>query len=316
MFRKVVKKIKKAEKIAIFTHVNPDGDALGSAFGLKLCLLAMGKTAEVFIRKGDETLKEYKMVKGTETQSLEISDCDLKIAVDCADKARLGMFADCFDGETVAVDHHVTHKEFAKTTLVVPTAPATGEIIVNLAKKLGIKIDKDIAYNLYLAIVCDTGNFKFSSTTPQTHLIAAKLMETGIDFADISKKIFDTKSMEYLEMYKQAIERLELYHNGKIALLWFTEADFESVGISEADANGIVVLPNSVFGAEVGVYIRQRGDEFKVSLRSNGKVNVANIASEFGGGGHERASGFSMKKSVDEIKKAVTEKIAAVLDGE
>ena len=315
MFKDVIKKIKKSKKIAIFNHINPDGDAHGSAFGLKLALLSLGKEAEVFLRPHDKDTKEFALMKGTDASSLEVPDCDLKIAVDCADIERLGAFKDVFDGETVAIDHHITHKPFAKTSLVVPKAPATGEIVADLIDALKITLTHDIAYNLYLAIVSDTGNFKFSSTTPHTHLVAAKLMETGINFSDMTKKLFDTKSPEYLELYKKAIENLEFYCDKKVSLLYISEDDFKNAGILEADADSIVALPGSVEGVEIGVYIRQRQDSFKVSLRSSGRINVADIAAFFGGGGHERASGFSLPLSIEEVKKAVIAEISNAING-
>ncbi len=315
MLNKVVEKLQNAKKIAIFNHINPDGDAHGSAFGLKLALIEMGKQAEVFIRQGDDLTKEYKLTKGTDKGNLEISDCDLLVSVDCADSGRLGEFAEMFSGNTVAIDHHITHKPFAQNTLVVPDAPATGEIIFDIVKALGVNMTKDIAYNIYLAIVCDTGNFKYSSTTPKTHKAAAELISTGIDFANMTKCLFDSKSFEYLQMYKKGIESLEIYADGQVTLLAFTEEDFKSAGISEADADGVVNLPNSVLGTEVGVYIRQRDDAFKVSLRSNGRVDVAKVATEFGGGGHKSASGFSMRLPLEEVKAAVVEKLKTALEG-
>ena len=190
MFDKVVEKIRKAQKIAIFNHENPDGDALGSAYGLKLILLALGKEAEVFLRDGDERTREYKLIKGKEKSGLEIEDCDLKIAVDCADIKRLGSFKECFAGNTAAIDHHMTHVEYAEATCVVD-APATGEIIYDFSELLGVELTFDIANNLYVAIACDTGSFKYSSTTPKTHYVTAKLLETGIDVGDLSKQIFE-----------------------------------------------------------------------------------------------------------------------------
>ena len=147
MLDKVAEKIRKAQKIAIFNHENPDGDALGSAYGLKLILLAMGKKADVFFREGDERTREYKLIKGTEKQGLEIEDCDLKIAVDCADIKRLGCFKDCFTGNTAAIDHHMTHVEYAEATCVVD-APATGEVIYDFLNVLGVELTSDIANNL------------------------------------------------------------------------------------------------------------------------------------------------------------------------
>ncbi len=314
MLKNVVEKLQNAKKVAIFNHINPDGDAHGSAFALKLALMALGKEAEVFLRPGDDLTKEYRLVKGTEKSELNISDCDLLVAVDCADIGRLGEFGELFKGNTLAIDHHVTHKNFAETTYVVADSPATGEIIFDVVKALKVELTYDIAYNLYLAIVCDTGSFKYSSTTPKTHKAAAELIEAGIDFADMTKQLFDCKSFEYLQMYKKGIESLEIYADGKIALLAFLEEDFKNAGISEADADGIVNLPNSVSGTEVGVYIRQRDDRFKVSLRSNGRVNVAKIAEDFGGGGHHKASGFSMKLPLEEVKNAVVDSLKTALE--
>ncbi len=314
MLKDVVEKLQKSKKVAIFNHINPDGDAHGSAFALKLALNALGKQAEVFIRQGDDLTKEYKLIKGTKISGLQIPGCDLLVAVDCADIDRLGEFGEIFKGNTVAIDHHITHKAFADTSLVVADSPATGEIMYDVIKALGVEMTYDIAYNLYLAIVCDTGNFKYSSTTPKTHKIAAELIDIGIPFADITKQLFDSKSIEYLQMYKTGIERLEIYADGRITLLAFCEEDFKAAGISEADADGVVNLPNSVAGSEVGVYIRQREDTFKVSLRSNGKLNVAEIAASFGGGGHEKASGFSMKLPLEQVKTAVVEKLKTALE--
>lgn len=315
MFGELIKKIEAAEKIAIFNHEHPDGDALGSAYGLKLALIGIGKKAEVFLREGDCLAREYALLEGTDDSGLKIEDCDLKIAVDCADSERLGNFSEVFSGNTAAIDHHITHKSFADVSVVVPSAPAAGEIVFDLAKMLGASLTREIANNLYIAIACDTGSFKYSSTTAKTHTVAAELMKTGINFADISKKLFDTRSFEYLNAYKHGIEKLELYADGKIALLAFTDADFAALGIDETRADGIVGLPSSVEGASVGVYIRQRGEnEFKVSLRSCDDTDVARIAANFGGGGHVKASGFTARLSLDETKRAVVAEIEKTFD--
>ncbi len=315
MFGEVIQKIKEAKKIGIFNHVNPDGDAHGSAFALMLTLRKIGKEAQVFLRRGDDLTKEYKLLKGELSSDLKLQDCDLFIAVDCADLGRLGEYSEAFCGNTACIDHHITHKNFAEATVVVGNAPATGEIIYDLVEELGVEMDADIAYNLYMAIVCDTGNFKYSSTTPKTHRVAAKLLENNVDFADMTKRLFDTKSINYLRLQKSAIEKLETYKGGKITLLLLMDEDFEKEGISEADADSIVTLPGSVEGAEIGVYIRQRGEGFKVSLRSNGLVDVSKVAVQFGGGGHERAAGFNLDMTPDMAKITVVDALSKALDG-
>ncbi len=306
MMNTVIEKIKNANSIAIFNHENPDGDALGSAYALKLILIAMGKKAEVFLREGDENIREYKLLKGTESCGLEIDDCDLKIAVDCADFKRIGDIKEKFCGNTVAIDHHMTHVEFADATYVDANAPATGEIIYDFAVALGVELTPDIANNLYMAITCDTGSFKYSSTTPKTHMVAAKLLECGVDVGELSKQIFDTKSIGYFRAYRRGIDNLEMFEDGKIAVLAITEADFAELGVDEKIIDGIVELPRAVEGADVGAYIRERANgEFKVSLRSNSDVDVAKVAVAFGGGGHKKASGFSMKKPLKDVKREI-----------
>lgn len=309
----VAEKIRNAQNVAIFNHENPDGDALGSAYALKLVIKSLGKNAEVFLREGDERTKEYGILKGTERSELRIEDCDLKVAVDCADGDRMGELKAKFTGNTAAIDHHVTHVEFAEATLVVPDAPAAGEVIYDVAKELGVEITQDIAQNIYVAITCDTGSFKYSSTTAKTHMVAAKLIQTGIDVGTISKQIFDTKSLTYLTAYKKGIDKLELFAGGRIVMLALTETDFAQLGVDEVLIDGIVNLPSSVEGVQVGVYIRQRGDGFKVSLRSNGDVNVADVAVLFGGGGHAKASGFFLEMPLEEVKKTVVSEIEARL---
>ncbi len=307
---KVIDKIKNANCIAIFNHENPDGDALGSAYGLKLILMAMGKMAEVFLREGDDTVREYKLLKGTESCGLKIEDCDLKIAVDCADFKRLGDIKECFCGNTAAIDHHMTHAEFAEAVYVDANAPATGEIIYDFAVALGVELTPDIANNLYMAITCDTGSFKYSSTTPKTHMVAAKLLECGVDVGELSKQIFDTKSIGYFRAYRRGLDNLEIFEDGRIAILAITEKDFDELGVDEKIIDGIVELPRAVEGADVGVYIRERGNgEFKVSLRSNSDVDVAKVAVAFGGGGHIKASGCSLKMPLDEVKKELVAEI-------
>jgi len=295
MYEKIKDMILTSESIAIFNHINPDGDAMGSAYALKLAILSLGKKAEVFLRDGDTLLPEYSYVfRGVDTK-ISLSDCDLKIAVDSSDIFRISDFKEIFIGNTIAIDHHVTHIPYAGITLVEPDSPSTGEIIYKLLRYMDISITQEIAHNLYVAISCDTGNFKYSSTTPETHRIIADLMEKGINVGEISKMIYDTKSMEYLKMMSLAIEKIKIYENGKISILSLDKSDFESVGIKESDASAIVVLPTQIKGVEVSAYIRRKNDEIKVSLRSNSFIDVAKIAAKFNGGGHVKAAGFSLE---------------------
>lgn len=308
--------IENSNKIGIFNHKNPDGDAMGTAYALKLALLSAGKQAEVFIRDTDKISKEYSYIKDIKTEPILPEECDLLIAVDSSDIGRLGEYGDIFKKakHSLSIDHHISHIPFSEITLLDADAPACGQLLYELLDFIGTNVSADIAHNLYVAISADTGSFKYSSTTAKTHLIAAKLIECGIDVGGISKMLFDTKSVEYLNMMKFAIEKLELYSNSEIAVLCLEQSDFQDKGISENDASGIVSLPGTVKGVKISAYIRSRDDEIKVSLRSSSDIDAAKIAENFGGGGHIRAAGFSINgKSLSEAKETVIEALKKAL---
>lgn len=301
MFKEIIKTLNEAKCVGIFTHINPDGDALGSSYSLKKVLTDMGKKAEVYL---DGSIEPSVMtLTGASLEPLfDVEVCDMLIALDSADIDRLGKYANAFSihKNTAAIDHHKTHNKFAKMTAVKDVS-STCELMYELYSDMGIAINADVATNLYIGIATDTGNFKYSSVTGDTHRIAGMLIDKGVLFADITKKLFDTVSKEYLKLQSRAISKLKFYCSGKIAVLNLTNTDFEECGIDEATASAIVTLPSRIEGVEVGVYIRNRGDnECKVSLRSVNIVDVANIATKFGGGGHTRAAGYSI--TADEVE--------------
>ena len=311
MFEKIIEKINKAERIGIFGHVNPDGDSLGSTHSLKIVLEEMGKTADVFLSGNIEPCV-MELICGAEEARLCPKECDLLVALDCADADRLGEWKDEFVSHpnTAAIDHHITHKSFADETVVRDISSAC-EVVYGMYREMGIKLSMDAATNLYIGLSTDTGNFKYSCTSGETHRIAAELIEMGVDFCGIAKKIFDTYTKEYLALQDRAINRLKFYCGGRVSVLTLLEQDFKECGIDEASASSIVVLPAKIAGVEVGVYIRNRAsDEYKVSLRSVSYVDVAEIAAHFGGGGHIRAAGYSVSpEKLDENIRLLTEEI-------
>ncbi len=310
MFEKIIAKLNKANTVGIFTHVNPDGDAMGSAYALKLALSDMGKNAEVFLCGGIED-KLSALIKGFDGGDADVEKCDMLIALDCADARRLGKWQDVFalHTNTAAVDHHVTHIKFAEETVVCDVS-STCELMWLLFKEMHAELSVDAATNVYIGMATDTGNFKYSSVTGDTHRIAAELIDMGIDFAEVSKRIFDTVTREYLALKAKAVNSLKYFGDGRISMLTLKNFDFEEFGVKEENAAGIVTLPTSIEGVEVGVYIRQRGEnEYKVSLRSARYVDVAKIAETFGGGGHVRAAGYSVMdgKLEDNIERLIAE---------
>lgn len=310
MFEKIIDRLNKAECVGIFTHVNPDGDALGSSYSLKNVLKNMGKRAEVYI-SGKVEPCVFELVQASEEYEFPKEECDMLIAMDSADLLRLAEYGDFFSEHpnTAAIDHHITHKEFAKET-VVGDISSNCELLYSMYREMGAELSLEAASDLYIGICTDTGNFKFSSVTGDTHRVAAELIDMGVPFAEIVKKIFDTMSKEYLALQCRAIQSMKFSLDGKMAVLMFSNKDFEECGIDEAAANSIVALPGKIEGVEVGVYVRQRTDEeYKVSLRSSGDVNVSEIAAYFGGGGHIKAAGYSIFGDVKENIELLTAEI-------
>lgn len=307
MFEKIISLFNDANKIGIFAHVNPDGDAMGSAYSLKLALKSIGKKAEVFLSSEPDAAPKS-LIAGQAAEGIAIEDCDLLTALDCADSRRLGEYQDIFlnHPNTVAIDHHVTHQPYAKNWIMRDIS-STCELMTELYREMGINLTKDIANNLYIGLSSDTGNFKYSCVTADTFSAAGKLIETGIDFAGICKKLFDTKRREYYDLMKVALDRLKFYEDGKVCVLYLAQDDFVNAGIEESEATGIVTLPSSIEGVKVGVFIRSREDgEYKTSLRSADTIDVAKIATRLGGGGHMRASGFSTyNASAEEITEMI-----------
>lgn len=313
MYDKIISALKRAKKIGIFTHVSPDGDAMGSSYALKLALIGLGKSAEVYLLSNPDA-KAQKLIAGQEQTGLNISDCDLLIALDCADSKRLGEYETLFISHpnTAAIDHHITHSPFAKLWIAYDIS-STCEAMPKVIKDIGAGLDQNIAQNLYIGLATDTGSFKYSCVTPDTLRVAALLLETGIDNSYISKQLFTIKPKEYYLFLQRVLNKLQYFENGKICVLTVTQEDFELSNITESQSSEIVSLPLSIEGTAVGVYIRSRGDgEYKISLRSDSTIDAAKIAAYFGGGGHIRASGYSafnttpreiINTLINEIKK-------------
>lgn len=296
MFEKIIEKLNRAERVGVVVHVNPDGDALGSAFSLKNVLESMNKKASVYFCGGVESCLNEIFGTGKEyvQDPADLKNSDMLIALDCADLKRLGKWSEIFDSHpnTAAIDHHITHIKYANDT-VVKEISSTCELIYGMYKEMGAELSLKAAEYLYIGIMTDTGSFKYSSADGNTHRMAAELIDMGVDFAGLSKRIFDTKTKGYFSLYAYAINSLKFFKNGQIAVLKLCEKDFERFETTEAEA-AVVSLPNKIEGVKAGVYVRDRGTECKVSLRSSGNVDVARIAAQFGGGGHVCAAGYSI----------------------
>lgn len=295
--------------VAIAGHIRPDGDCVGSCMGLCLYIKEYFPAIEVNVYL--ETFSEsFHFIKGINEV---IHDCtidreyDLFIALDSGDAERLGAAAKYLDAakRSICVDHHISNTGYADENQIVPSASSTCELIFGILEPE--KITRDIAEALYMGIVHDTGVFQHSCTSAETMRIAGVLMEKGIDFSDIIGKTYFEKTYVQNQILGRTLLESVLVLEGKCIFSVVTRKEMDFYGVGPVDLDGIVGLLRSTKGVEVAIFLYETGSqEYKVSLRSAGVVNVSEIAVYFGGGGHVRAAGCTLQGTVFDVINNLT----------
>ncbi|NWF99224.1 MAG: bifunctional oligoribonuclease/PAP phosphatase NrnA [Nitrospirae bacterium] len=306
--------IKQEDNFLIATHINPDGDALGSALALMFALESTGKKVMVFDR--DKVPDFYRFLPGQERiiHLLNKSEVNSKniILVDCNNLERTGLDNFIFR-KTCVIDHHETEKNFGEIKWIAPEIAATGILIYHLLKHLEIKITPEIATNLYTAIVIDTGAFRYANTNADVLRISAQLVDAGANPAYISSNLYEMWSDGRFRLLIKVLNTLEI--RDKIALVFVTEKMFEETGTSHDDTENFANFPRMMANIKVSILLRQLDNEtWKISLRSKGDVNVAKVASLFDGGGHKNAAGCRIKGSIDDVKNKLVETLYRTLE--
>ncbi|MBR5479369.1 MAG: DHH family phosphoesterase [Clostridia bacterium] len=296
------------DNILILTHKNPDGDTQGSAIALCLALKSRGKRAYILANEG--TTPRFK----ARLMSLEAPEDfapDFVVAVDSATEERLCLSANNYLGKVdLAVDHHISHKEYAKKTYVGDNA-ACGEIIWEIITLMGVEITDKIAEALYIAISTDTSCFLNANTSARTHEIVSKFFSMVPNVPALHREFFVVKSKARLAVESLLIASISFHLNGAVAVMKLTLEDIKKTGASEDDLDNIVALARSIDGVELGILLRETTDSgVKASLRSSDKFNSSDICAVFGGGGHVRAAGatiahISLDMAEDAIIKAL-----------
>lgn len=311
IYPKIISKIKESQKIAILSHIMPDGDNIGSSLALYTALERIGKQVAYIL--DDEIPRTYRFLKNsdkTQRPGAE-GDFDLVIALDCGDVERLGEAKRYLEGRFVInIDHHISNTAFGDYNMVDSNASATGEIIYQIIRILGIPMDKDISECLYTAIVTDTGQFQYSNTTSVTHQIAGDLINNGVSAPEMYEKLYQNNPIEKIYLMKEALDSLEFYNNGSISCITLTKKQIEAAGAKDSDSEGIINLAREIENVEVAIFFREVVDDsVKVGFRSKKVIDVCTIAKQFGGGGHVRASGCTVKGSIGEVKEKVVQAV-------
>jgi len=306
--------LNKFNNFAILPHVFPDGDTLGSSFAICEILKSLGKSAYIVL--DDEIPYNLKPLLKEKVYSLDEFvngniEFEAVIAVDSSDIERLGERKILFEGKTsICIDHHITNTGYCDFNFVDGYSSSTGEVLFELVFDDYSQIDSTTASYIYMAILTDTGSFKYSSTSPKTLDIAAALYRAGIDFENINIEIYQNITIEKFKFTNLILNSLELYNDNKLAFVFINNDILKRNGLSMEDTDGIIEMIRNISDVELAVFAREVDDEiFKISLRSKRYYDVSELSLKFGGGGHKRAAGFTLIGDINEVRKTVLDEI-------
>jgi phosphoesterase RecJ-like protein len=300
----VLQDINQRRRFLVTSHARPDGDAIGSTLALVQILRKMGKSAEVVL--ADSVPVIYRPLPHADAviHSTEIDgDYDAAVILECdsIQRTRLQGLEQLF---LINIDHHGSSRPFANVNWIDPTAVATAELIFRLAKAAQVKLTPEIATCLYTAVLTDTGSFCFAPTNACTFELAKYLVEHGADPGKIAQSVYFSSPTSKMHLLGAALSRLE--RQGAVTWMSVTRQDMERFGALDEDCEGLVNYALGISGVEVALFFREVARErIRVSIRSKGAVNVAELAEKFGGGGHARAGGFSTEGPVQKAAELV-----------
>ncbi|MDR3270800.1 MAG: bifunctional oligoribonuclease/PAP phosphatase NrnA [Peptococcaceae bacterium] len=314
---KIVRALREASKIALFSHGSPDGDGIGSMLAAGAALTKMHKEVSLYNSDGvPPNLAFLPDAHRVQRMDGSIPPADTFLLLDCAELARVNLQASDWPSETVVIniDHHISNNSFGDLNWVDAQAAATGELVYQLIRDLGLQLDEVMATNLYTAVVTDTGGFLYSNTTPQSHYLAAELMEL-IDVADINTQLFAQQPLAYIKLLQKALSSLEIMANHQLAVMTLRWQDFLDCGAEESLSEGIVNYARDIAGVEVGILVREtQNGEVKIGFRAKSWLNVNEVAAQLRGGGHKRAAGCALDVTLPEARAMAVSLLREALD--
>jgi phosphoesterase RecJ-like protein len=298
----------KNDNFTILCHTNPDGDTLGSGYALCGALHLTGKRARVICDEKPSPRFDY-LLQSVQERLLSIDDAkEVIVTVDVADLDLLGEIKSKYPKIDLCIDHHISNKDYALHTLLDTDAAACAEILWELIKKLGVTVTPEIAACIYTGVSTDTGCYKYSNTTINSHIITAEVMKYDFDIAKINYVMFEMKTRERVLLEQKALSGIEYYFSGRCAVIILTAEMLD--GIDSEDASNVSALPKQIEGVLAGIVLKQKSDSvWKVSVRTAEPVNAQAICSILGGGGHLRAAGCTLTGDLESVKGSVLKEI-------
>ena len=324
---RVIRLIEDGERFALLTHVNADGDGLGSEMALYAFLSERGK--QVRMINNDPVPANYHFLsltpkvevyeRGSDAAQF-VEEADALFVIDNGSLSRLGKLEPHVRASVavkVCVDHHETRDDVWDLTVIDQNASASGEIIHCIIEQMGGTLTREIAEALYVSIITDTGHFRFSKTRPLTHRIAGEILATGVRPEIVYEAVYEHNTAGYLRLMGHALQGMQLDDSGRLAWTLLDREVQEQLDVIDEDTGGVINHMLSVHGVRMALLLKDSADgQVKVSLRSKGEIDVSRLAQRHGGGGHRNASGILLDGPLEKAASELVREARAMLDGE
>jgi len=309
--------LRKGDHFLLASHVNPEGDAVGSLLAIESLLKRLGKKATIVCEDVFPERLHCLRYRGHWNVYRDLEDKKLRfnalVVADCPTLERIGKVRELLQPEAVIfnIDHHVSNVRFGRYNYVNPQAAASGEVVYEIFHEFKLPLTKEEAVALYVSLSTDTGSFKYSNTTIRTHQIAAQLIGTGIDVDRINEELYATYSLNKIQLYSRLLGKVETAFSGKVAWVAMSRSDLEASGATYEDTEGFIDFLKYLKEVKVAFFLSEmeKPNEVKVSFRSKEKYDVNQIATAFGGGGHKKASGCTLATRLSEAVQVVLKEI-------
>ena len=306
--QQIIEVIRTNFSFLLTSHEGPDGDALGSSLALASFLRKIGK--DVTVHYQDSVPDLYAFLPAADSVLPHIPDkqYDVAFVLDIGERKRAGKeFCDFLRvTTTINLDHHLSCDTFGDYNLIDTQAAATGILVYRILTAFGYRFDRETAICIYVAVITDTGSFRYSNANREAFSVAGEMIEYGVNAWDVAEQLYENQPQRRLELLAKCLPTLEVFKNGQAASVTVTRDMYAASGADAELTDGFVNYPRSIRGVEVAVFFRQLEEKkFKVGFRSKGKVNVAAFSAALGGGGHHNAAGCTVDGTLDDVKAVV-----------
>jgi bifunctional oligoribonuclease and PAP phosphatase NrnA len=314
--QRIVDAVRARQRFLVSSHARPDGDSIGSQLAFAYAARALGKDVRIVNRDAaSPPLMAFPGVSSIEIADSVSGDFDAAVIMECGDINRPGV-AGLDRYFVINIDHHQGNTGYGAINWFEPTAAACGEMVFDLVNALGVPLTREIATHIYLAILTDTGSFHYSSISPRTFDICRQTLDAGVDPVAVARNVYDSNNMGRLKLFGAVLSAMQIDPSGRIAIVYLDHEMARAAGGTYEDTEGLINLPLTVKEIQSVVFFKQNeGEEYRVSMRSKGDIDIAAVAREFGGGGHRNAAGCTVTGPIDALQKTFLDKIEQAIDG-